>query len=193
MLRIVIALVEHDLPRAADELAAGGRHLLEHDAVLPPLPYVGASALVHAAIGRADAGAQRTLAVTQVPANRGVFAWADAITHGRAGRREEAAALLADGEEALAGLPWWRRLLHTVVLDAAVGDGWGDPVPTLRADLAVHEQRATSCSRAPAATCSAVPGHRPPAAGAAPRCPLGCAPEGSRRGRPRCSGWSSKA
>ncbi len=141
VLRIVIALVEHDLPRAADELAAGGRHLLEHDAVLPPLPYVGASALVHAAVGREDAGAQRTLAVTQVPANRGVFAWADAITHGRAGRRQKAAALLADGEEALAGLPWWRRLLHTVVLDSAVGDGWGDPVPTLRADLAVHEQR----------------------------------------------------
>ena len=83
---------------------------------------------------------KRTHALTQVPANRGAFAWADAVTHGRAGRRDEAAALLADGEEALGGLPWWRRLLHTVVLDAAITDGWGDPVPTLRADLAVHEQ-----------------------------------------------------
>ena len=26
------------------------------------------------------------------------------------------------------------------MLDAAITDGWGDPVPTLRADLAVHEQ-----------------------------------------------------
>jgi DNA-binding CsgD family transcriptional regulator len=48
--------------------------------------------------------------------------------------------LYTDGEEALAGLPWWRRLLHTVVLECAVTDGWGDPVPTLRADLALHEQ-----------------------------------------------------
>lgn len=26
------------------------------------------------------------------------------------------------------------------MLDAAITDGWGDPVPTVRADLAVHEQ-----------------------------------------------------
>ena len=194
VLRIVIALVEHDLPRAADELAAGGRHLLEHDAVLPPLPYVGASALVHAAIGRADAGAQRSLAVTQVPANRGVFAWADAITHGRAGRREEAAALLADGEEALAGLPWWSRLLRTVVLDAAVADGWGDPVPTLRADLAVHEQRGRRPARAhlprPAAPCR---GAGPPQPGRHRGARRAARPWASRPGDRRARRWSRTA
>jgi DNA-binding CsgD family transcriptional regulator len=101
---------------------------------------VGATALVHAALGQESSWAARTRAVVQVPGNRGAFAWADAIANGRAGRREDAALLFADGEEALAGLPWWRRLLHTVVLDCAVTDGWGDPVPILRADLAVHEQ-----------------------------------------------------
>ncbi len=85
-------------------------------------------------------GASAAYAVAQVPANRGAFAWADAIAAGRAGRRDEAAALFAEGDAALAGLPWWRRLLRTVVLECAVTDGWGDPVPTLRADLAVHEQ-----------------------------------------------------
>jgi DNA-binding CsgD family transcriptional regulator len=140
VLRIVVALVEHDLPRAADELEIGARELMERTAVVPPLPYVGATALVHAALDQESSWANRTHAVVQVPGNRGAFAWADAVAHGRAGRRAEAALSFADGEEALAGLPWWRRLLHTVVLDCAVTDGWGDPVPLLRADLAVHEQ-----------------------------------------------------
>ena len=193
VLRIVIALVEHDLPRAADELAAGGRHLLERNAVLPPLPYVGASALVHAAIGREDAGAQRTLAVTQVPANRGVFAWADAITHGRAGRREEAAALLADGRrrsQACRGGAGCRTPSCWTPRSATAG---AIRCPPCAPTSPSTSRGATSCSPAPAATCSAAPGRRPPAAGAGPRCPPGCAPAGSRRGRPRCSGWSSKA
>jgi DNA-binding CsgD family transcriptional regulator len=75
-----------------------------------------------------------------VRANRGAFAYADAIESGHAGRPDEAAALLAAGDAELSGLPWWRRLLHTVVLPRAVAGGWGDPVPILRADLAAHEQ-----------------------------------------------------
>ena len=140
VLRIVVALAEHDLPRAADELEAGAREMLHGAGPMPPMPYMGAAALVHAVIERGVSSAKRTHALTQVPANRGAFTWADAVTHGRAGHRDEAAALLADGEEALGGLPWWRRLLHTVVLEAAIIDGWGDPVSTLRADLAIHEQ-----------------------------------------------------
>jgi DNA-binding CsgD family transcriptional regulator len=54
-----------------------------------------------------------------------------------AGRRDPAAAAeaLADGDQLLAGHPWWRRLLRLIALHAAVADGWGDPVPVLRADL----------------------------------------------------------
>jgi DNA-binding CsgD family transcriptional regulator len=140
VLRILVAVVEHDLPRAADELATGVHELRLDAALIPPLPLLGAGALLHAAVDRADDPAERTYPITQVPANRGAFAWADAVTAGRAGRHDEAAALYAEGDTALAGLPWWRRLLHTVVLDCAVADEWGDPVPTLRADLAVHEQ-----------------------------------------------------
>jgi DNA-binding CsgD family transcriptional regulator len=132
--------VEHDLPRACDELAAGVRDLRQRAALVPPLPYLGALALLRAAVDRDDDPATRTRAAVQVPANIGAFAWADAVRAGRAGRRDEAAALFAEGDGALAGLPWWRRLLRTVVLDRAVADGWGDPVPLLRADLAVHEQ-----------------------------------------------------
>ena len=31
--------------------------------------------------------------------------------------------------------PWWRRLLRLLALQAAVADGWGEPVVALRADL----------------------------------------------------------
>lgn len=140
VLRVLVALVEHDLPRAADEVATGIRELRLRAALVPPLPYFGAHALLHAAVDRPDEAVTRSAAVVQVPANRGALAWADAVVAGRAGRRDEAAALLAEGDAALAGLPWWRRLLRTVVLDCAVTDGWGDPVPLLRADLAAHEQ-----------------------------------------------------
>jgi len=122
--------------RAANDPSIDQREIQD----LMPLPYIGAAVLVHAATEWADSAASRTPAAAQVPANRGAFTWADAVAQGRAGRREEAARLFADGDAALAGLPWWRRLLRTVVLDRAVADGWGDPVPLLRADLAVHEQ-----------------------------------------------------
>ena len=110
-------------------------------ALIPPLPYLGASALVDAAIGRES----RVGASAPTPSSRcrPTAAPSPGPTPSRpaaAGRRDEAAALFAEGDAALAGLPWWRRLLHTVVLECAVTDGWGDPVPTLRADLAAHEQ-----------------------------------------------------
>jgi DNA-binding CsgD family transcriptional regulator len=141
VLLALTALVEHDLPRAATELATAARALRHGASVTPPLPYLGAHVLVAAALDDRPTGLDgRTVPASQVPANRGACAWADAVAHGRAGRPAEASALLAEGEAALAGVPWWRRLLHTVVLECAVVDGWGDPVPALRADLAVHEQ-----------------------------------------------------
>jgi DNA-binding CsgD family transcriptional regulator len=139
--QVLVALLEHDLPRADAALSTGVVPLLLGEAVSPPLPLLGAWALLRAANGDGEDGRRaRTAAATQVRANRGAFAYADAITTGRAGRASEAAALLAAGDAELAGLPWWRRLLHTVVLRCAVVDGWGDPVPALRADLAAHEQ-----------------------------------------------------
>jgi DNA-binding CsgD family transcriptional regulator len=140
VLRAMVALIEHDLPRAATDLETAAHEMRHGAAVTPPLAYLGAYVLVTAAVNGAARVDARTPVATQVPDNRGAFAWADAVVHGRAGRTSEAAALLAEGEAALTTVPWWRRLLHTVVLECAVVDGWGDPVPLLRADLAVHEQ-----------------------------------------------------
>ena len=61
VVRVVVALLEHDLPRAADELATGVARGAAARRAIPPLPYLGASALVDAAIGREDEWAERTL------------------------------------------------------------------------------------------------------------------------------------
>jgi DNA-binding CsgD family transcriptional regulator len=143
VLRVLAALIEHDLPRAAAELEVGVSRLVLGRAAAPPLVYLGAMALLGTAVGgvHEEAGRRaRTYPATQVPPNLGAFAWADAIERGRAGRPAEAAALLAEGDTALNALPWWRRLLRPVVAECAIADGWGDPVPGLRADLAAHEE-----------------------------------------------------
>jgi DNA-binding NarL/FixJ family response regulator len=43
------------------------------------------------------------------------------------------------GDDLAEPWPWWRRMLRLVVLSCAIADGWGDPVPELRADLAAHD------------------------------------------------------
>ena len=191
--RAVAALADHDLPRAAVELRTLVRPLLAGEAAIPPLPYLGASALLAAAVGKPGAGTEaRTYAATQVPTNRGAFAWADAIACGRSGRPDEAAALLAEGGAAMAAQSWWRRLLHPVVLGCAVTDGWGDPVPLLRADLAAHEEAGEVLLARRCRDLCAAPVPRARAVAAVRRCRCRCARSASRLGRPRCWGSSSR-
>jgi DNA-binding CsgD family transcriptional regulator len=64
---------------------------------------------------------------------------AEAVRLGRAGRGEDAVAAQVEAERVLAAVPWWARLLRLLVHEAALADGWGDPLPSLRADLAVFE------------------------------------------------------
>jgi DNA-binding CsgD family transcriptional regulator len=52
----------------------------------------------------------------------------------------EAVAAYADGDQLLAPVEWWRRFLRLFTLQGAVLDGWGDPVPVLRADLGAYER-----------------------------------------------------
>jgi DNA-binding CsgD family transcriptional regulator len=74
-------------------------------------------------------------------ANRGAVRYADAVVAGRAGDRVGAQRALVDGDALLAPTPWWQRFLRTFTLEAAVTEGWADPVPMLRVDLA-HFERA---------------------------------------------------
>ena len=135
------ALVEHDLVRAASRLDAAASLALLHRTA-PLLAPVGAWALLRAVTDTGPDEARSTLQARAGGLSRPIKAaleYAAAVTAGREGRPAEAAERLAAGDDRLATRPWWRRLLRLVVLECAVADGWGDPVPELRADLAAHE------------------------------------------------------
>ncbi|SEO74938.1 ATP-binding protein [Trujillonella endophytica] len=153
--RALPPLLAHDLAAANATLDAGLTVVVGHRAAAP-LHQFGLWALLRTAVddrGEAAREVLRGLPAALRPANRGALHYADAIAAGRQGRAGEAADLLARGDADLAGLSWLHRLLHLVVLDAAVTDGWGDPVPLLRADLAEHERAG---DQQPARTCRAL-------------------------------------
>ena len=138
------ALVEHDLARAGRVLEKAVVPMLEYPAT-PLLAPAGMWALLRT-VAR-DRGAEARGRLTVHPAglsrpNRAAVEYASAVEAGRAGRAEQALEHLRTGDSLLATRAWWRRLAHTVVLECAVADGWGDPVPELRLDLAAAESGA---------------------------------------------------
>jgi DNA-binding CsgD family transcriptional regulator len=72
---------------------------------------------------------------------RGFLRYAQAVVAGRAGDPDRAAALVADGDRDLANLEWYRQLGRRLVSEAAVADGWGQPVAWLREALAFFDRR----------------------------------------------------
>ncbi|MCA1671383.1 MAG: hypothetical protein LC799_04000 [Actinobacteria bacterium] len=139
--KAIHALVDHDLHRARDLADAAMSFLLSYQAA-PPLPSFGLWALLRTATGDRDDQARQQIRSHQSSvrrANRAALDYADAIAAGRTGRTDEAVAGFAAADTLLAGQPWWRRVLRLVALEAAVVDGWGNPAPQLRADLAAHE------------------------------------------------------
>ncbi|WP_167761548.1 LuxR family transcriptional regulator [Blastococcus sp. CT_GayMR19] len=144
--RAMPLLLAHDLAGANAALDAGVTRLVAHR-VAAPLHQFGLWALLRTVVGDRGAEARevlRGLPVVLRRANRGALHYADAVAAGRAGRCDEAAALFAEGEADLDPVPWLHRLLRLLVLEAAVADGWGDPVPLLRRDLAEHERAGDS-------------------------------------------------
>jgi DNA-binding CsgD family transcriptional regulator/tetratricopeptide (TPR) repeat protein len=142
MVRGIPHLLAHDLRRACALFDGGFTELLGHRAAAP-IAYFGLWALLRTAVGDRDAELRETLRhhhCAAALANRAALDYGDAIAAGRAGDRAAAAARFAAADAALSGVPWWNRMLRLVVLETAVADGWGDPVPALRADLAAHEQ-----------------------------------------------------
>ena len=139
--RAYAALAAHDLDSAVRHLDGGLRPLLSHGSTAP-LADFGLWAVASAA-GRGDQdqvrGELRAHPVLLRRANRGALAYADAIVAGRNKDGATAGQLFAAGSELLAATPWWARFLRLIALEAAIADGWGEPVPQLRADLAAYE------------------------------------------------------
>ncbi|HZG90136.1 MAG TPA: helix-turn-helix transcriptional regulator, partial [Pseudonocardia sp.] len=142
VVRALPHLARYDLPRASALVDRGIPMMFGHGSAVP-IEYVGLWALLRTAVADRDQEAREVLRghyTGRAAANRAALAYADAIAIGRAGSPAEAAARFAAAEQLITGLPWWQRLLRLPALEAAVADGWGDPVPALRVDLAAHEQ-----------------------------------------------------
>jgi len=99
-------------------------------------------------LGRLDPGLAAVL-----PVNRGLVGYAQAVAAGQAGDGEQAGLLANEAERVLAAQPafgLWRHLSRRLAAEAALRDGWGDPVSWLRECLAAfdsggHRQAATAC------------------------------------------------
>jgi DNA-binding CsgD family transcriptional regulator len=139
--RAFAALAVRDLSVANTTLDEAMTPLVRHRSAAP-LHQFGLWALLRTVVDDRGADARETLRglpATARLANRAALDFADAVAAGRAGQAERAAALVARAEDALTPLPWLRRTLRLLALESAVTEGWGDPVPLLRAGLAEHE------------------------------------------------------
>jgi DNA-binding CsgD family transcriptional regulator len=133
--RAVCALLGEDRPGAEAEMA----RVREWERTNPTIYYqsgrYGLDTLVEILAGRE--GAQQLAATKQAPASR--LRWnsqfvlaAEAVLLGRAGAPDRAAQLMARSQEAAAPFPVARHLQLRLVGEAALDDGWGEPVDWLR-------------------------------------------------------------
>jgi DNA-binding CsgD family transcriptional regulator/RecA/RadA recombinase len=135
-------LIAHDLTRACGCLDTGVAALGPDGSSAPGLAW-GLWALLRTVIDDRDAEARDRLRgspAALLAVNRGALLYADAVAAGRAGQGADAEAWFRSADQTLAGQHWWRRLLRLLALEAAVADGWGEPVVALRADLAAFER-----------------------------------------------------
>jgi DNA-binding CsgD family transcriptional regulator len=137
----IAPLFAHDCVGANALVDEGMTQLAGHGSSAP-LPYWGLWALLRTFVddrGRAARDFLRSTPAVWRSTNRAALLYAEAVAAGRERRPEEATQLMREADAMIEAQPWWRRLLRTLVLEAALADGWGDPVPELRADLAAHE------------------------------------------------------
>jgi DNA-binding CsgD family transcriptional regulator len=147
LVRAITHALDGDLPAAATLADAGVAVLAGHRSSAPTR-WWGLWLLLRTVTGRDELGARATFAEAnagRLRVNRGALAYADALAAGRAGAADRYAEALARGDADLRNHPWWQRLLRVQIWSAAVSEGWGDPVPGLRADAAwldLHEAQA---------------------------------------------------
>jgi DNA-binding CsgD family transcriptional regulator len=97
-------------------------------------PFAGAWALLRAVLERSD-GATAEIHRRGEPvefSGRAYLRYAEAVLAGRRGEAEAAAVALAAGDALLAPFGWFRHYGHRLVAEAALADGWGDPVTLVR-------------------------------------------------------------
>jgi DNA-binding NarL/FixJ family response regulator len=134
--RAVCALLGEDRPGAEAEMARVREWERTHPTIYYQSGRYGLGVLLEILAGRE--GAQQLAEIKQAHASR--LRWnlqfvlaAEAVLLGRSGHPERAAELMADAQTAAVPFPMSRHLLLRLVGEAALDDGWGEPVDWLRA------------------------------------------------------------
>ncbi|WP_406098184.1 AAA family ATPase [Kitasatospora purpeofusca] len=133
--RAVGALLAEDRPGARAELAAGLAWEEAHPSVFYLAGRHGLHPLLEVVEGRWDRAAlDRAAAVpaAELAWNRQFLRFADAVLLGREGRPAEAARTLAETGPGAASFPLAHHLALRLAAEAALADGWGEPVAWLR-------------------------------------------------------------
>lgn len=133
--RAFCALLEENRPAALEELD----RVRASEAGKPRVFYLAGSyglrVLLAALDGTLDLSEYTEIAATSGAAlrwNRQFLLFAHAVLLGRAGRADEAVAAVASAREVSACYPLGHHLGLRLVGEAAIVDGWGDPLPGLR-------------------------------------------------------------
>ena len=138
------ALLADDRERLAECLDRAVDYL-RRSPTTTPTPIRGLWALVRTLEERDGAQARAEAGPSAVNwENAALLGLAEAVEAGRRGRRRDAERLAATADTALADLPWWRHRIRLLVADAALSDGWGDPVGWAREALPVFAARGDS-------------------------------------------------
>ncbi|MDP9022314.1 MAG: LuxR C-terminal-related transcriptional regulator, partial [Actinomycetota bacterium] len=131
----LLALVEEDWMAARRHLLAAVRRAAEGPSYAV-VPATGLLALVLQLGGPEGDASDVEFPEASVHFLTSAFLrYADAVAAGHAGDAELAAASMAQADRALDDHRWFRSLGRRLVAEAAVADGWGDPVPWLREAL----------------------------------------------------------
>jgi DNA-binding CsgD family transcriptional regulator len=135
---------------ADDHLSAAARRVTEVRALLPEgivfwPPFLGSfygvASVVAAAAGARELVEGRHWVRVDDVYQHSSFCVAQAIVAGRAGEAERAAALFAEGDDGLLGVPWLRAMYRRYAGEAALADGWGEPARWLAEAEAYLEGR----------------------------------------------------
>jgi DNA-binding CsgD family transcriptional regulator len=133
--RATYSLLAEHIEGAYAQMTTGAALLLSSPATIAP-PFLGLWPLLGALLGEdAEAAAARVRSAhsTRHLVVGSLLGYADAVLAGRRGRRAEADAVFAAADAQMGSLVgWYRHYARRIAAQAALADGWGDPVAWLR-------------------------------------------------------------
>ena len=150
--RATFCLLAADLDAAHARMTTGAGLLLSSPATIAP-PFLGLWPLLGALLGRnaaSDAAGDAASAAARVRAAHGtrhlvvaaLLGYADAVSAGRQGRTADAEAAFAAADRQMGPLmAWYRQYARRLAAEAALADGWGEPVAWLREAAAYFAAR----------------------------------------------------